>query len=77
MKQTTRSSLTAFAVLLVVGAACTSSDEPPRAEKAEAVVAVGDPAPVFALPTSNGQELSLAEFRGKKAVLLYFSMGPG
>ena len=37
----------------------------------------GDRAPNFVLPAANGPEVSLEEFRGRKAALLYFSMGPG
>ena len=33
---------------------------------------VGDPAPDFSLPSTEGREISLKEFRGKKNVVLYF-----
>jgi peroxiredoxin Q/BCP len=33
---------------------------------------VGDPAPDFALPNQDGEEVRLSGFRGKKAVVLYF-----
>lgn len=33
---------------------------------------VGDPAPDFRLPSTEGREISLKEFRGKKKVVLYF-----
>ncbi|GCE13279.1 peroxiredoxin [Tengunoibacter tsumagoiensis] len=33
---------------------------------------VGDQAPEFTLPSQNGTEVSLADFRGQKAVVLYF-----
>lgn len=39
-------------------------------------VAVGDPAPVFTLPSVEGAPVSTSDFVGKP-VLLYFSMGPG
>ncbi len=32
----------------------------------------GDPAPDFFLPASNGQKISLKDYRGKKSVVLYF-----
>jgi peroxiredoxin Q/BCP len=32
----------------------------------------GDPAPDFTLPSSTGQPISLAQFRGKQHVVLYF-----
>jgi len=33
---------------------------------------IGDKAPVFALPTDAGDEVSLAQFEGKQNVVLYF-----
>ena len=41
------------------------------------VLAEGDPAPAFRLPSASGEDVSLDDFRSKQAVLLYFSMGPG
>jgi thioredoxin-dependent peroxiredoxin len=35
-------------------------------------IAVGDKAPDFKLRDQNGKEVSFADFRGKKAVVLYF-----
>jgi len=35
-------------------------------------VKVGDTAPDFTLPAQNGSSVSLSDFRGKKAVVLYF-----
>ena len=35
-------------------------------------VKVGDLAPDFSLPTQDGKQISLNEFRGKEAVVLYF-----
>jgi peroxiredoxin Q/BCP len=35
-------------------------------------LAVGDRAPDFSLPDAEGKTVSLADFRGKKAVVLYF-----
>ena len=35
-------------------------------------IAVGDKAPDFKLRDQSGKEVSLADFRGKKAVVLYF-----
>ncbi|MFL5799231.1 MAG: hypothetical protein ACJ77A_15030 [Actinomycetota bacterium] len=40
-------------------------------------VSVGDRAPLFTLRSAQGLRISLGEFRGRKPVLLYFSMGPG
>lgn len=38
---------------------------------------VGKAAPDFTLPDTSGQSVSLASFRGDKAVILYFSEGAG
>ncbi|MHC5724308.1 MAG: peroxiredoxin [Nostoc sp.] len=35
-------------------------------------IKVGDTAPNFSLPAQNGSTVSLEDFRGKKAVVLYF-----
>ncbi len=39
-------------------------------------VKVGEIAPDFTLPSASGGKVTLSDFEGK-AVLLYFSMGPG
>ena len=36
---------------------------------------VGQKAPDFALPSSTGKEIKLAEFAGKKATVLFFFVG--
>ncbi len=36
---------------------------------------VGDKAPSFALPSSTGKETKLADFAGKKAVVIFFYIG--
>jgi thioredoxin-dependent peroxiredoxin len=38
----------------------------------EAMIAVGSPAPDFTLKTGNGDSVRLADFRGKKNVVVYF-----
>jgi hypothetical protein len=38
---------------------------------------VGDPAPSFTLPSEAGEQVSLADYLGKKPVLLYFHMADG
>ena len=35
-------------------------------------IEVGQPAPDFELPDAEGRRIRLADFRGKKAVVLYF-----
>ena len=68
----------AAALLLVVGAACSDpASSPPGTENRASSLKVGDEAPNFTLPSASGEEVSLADYRGEKAVLLYFSMGPG
>ncbi len=37
-----------------------------------ATLSVGDPAPEFTRPTAGGEEISLSQFRGRRAVVLYF-----
>jgi hypothetical protein len=38
---------------------------------------VGDAGPEFRLPSAQGGTVALADYRSKRDVLLYFSMGPG
>jgi cytochrome oxidase Cu insertion factor (SCO1/SenC/PrrC family) len=63
--------------LLLIGAACAEPATPPGTEDTASSLKVGDEAPDFTLPSAGGEEVSLADYRGEKAVLLYFSMGPG
>jgi hypothetical protein len=62
--------LTAATLLLFLVTACGGSG-------GGGALAVGDAAPAFSLPSADGRTVSLSEFRGKQALLLYFSMGPG
>jgi hypothetical protein len=43
----------------------------------ESVPRIGEMAPAFALPSAEGGHVSIRDFQGRSAVLLYFSMGPG
>ncbi len=61
-------------VPLLVGTACSGGG---GSQTATGGVRVGSVAPDFSLPSTSGDTVSLSEFRGRKAVLLYFSMGPG
>lgn len=65
-------------LLALLGVACTSTpgSNDGSSEGAAEGVAVGDRAPSFTLPTAEGGQASLSDFRGQP-VLLYFSMGPG
>lgn len=42
-----------------------------------AVVAVAQPAPSFRLPSAQGPEIGLEDFRGKQSVLVWFTKGMG
>lgn len=54
-----------------------SQDAPTGEDMSEGGLAEGGAAPNFTLPSAQGASVSLASFRGEKAALLYFSMGPG
>jgi peroxiredoxin len=41
------------------------------------MLAVGDVAPEFRLPSAQGAEVSLAEYRGRKNVIVWFTKGMG
>jgi cytochrome oxidase Cu insertion factor (SCO1/SenC/PrrC family) len=61
--------------LVLLATACGASDGGDSSD--QATVHVGDKAPNFTLPSATGERVSLSQYRGKKPVLLYFSMGPG
>ena len=70
---------TVAGLVLLIGAsavlgACTGGGPTPAPATG---IRVGDEAPGFTLPSGQGGRASLSEFRNKKAVLLFFSMGPG
>jgi hypothetical protein len=70
-----RIGLVGIALALIVGPSCgPGGDGDPNREQ---VVREGDRAPSFTLPSAQGREVSMEQFRGRRAVLLYFSMGPG
>ena len=48
------------------------SADSPSAKSPAVVPAVGTPAPAFTLPASNGQTISLADYKDRKTVVLYF-----
>ena len=64
--------LLAGLVLLAVG--CSTTSPSPGARSA---LEVGDEAPALALPSTDGGNVDIDDYRGEKSVLLYFSMGPG
>jgi peroxiredoxin Q/BCP len=57
----------AIATMVVMGLSLAA---PARAQAPEGGPKVGDPAPAFSLPGSDGATHALAEFKGKKAVVL-------
>jgi cytochrome oxidase Cu insertion factor (SCO1/SenC/PrrC family) len=65
------------AVAMLLGSACSSSTTSQGDAGRTSAPRVGAPAPNFSLPSAQGGTISLAGFHGRKAVLLYFSMGPG
>ncbi len=66
--------LTITLVLFGLAASACSRSSAPTARSG---LQVGSAAPRFSLPSAHGGMVSLAEFLGRKPVLLYFSMGPG
>jgi hypothetical protein len=62
------------AALVLVLAACGPD---PRQQGAPEPVKVGSQAPAFTLKTPDEKPISLADYRDRRPVLLYFSMGPG
>jgi hypothetical protein len=66
--------LAIFAVASLLGVACGASGGPPANGN---FVGEGDRAPDFTLPSAQGPKVSSQDYVGRRAVLLYFSMGPG
>ena len=77
MNAKTKVAVAAFALFVLVAAACNARPESDRSKSVSAVVRVGDEGPAFTLPSAQGGTVSLSDYRGRKSVLLYFSMGPG
>ncbi|MGH2752989.1 MAG: redoxin domain-containing protein [Actinomycetota bacterium] len=78
MSKWTRGLLPVLMFGLVAGVACSTPSGPPPPDSDEnSTSMVGKPAPDFTLPAAGGKDVSLGDYRGRKAVLLYFSMGPG
>jgi hypothetical protein len=69
--------LAALFALTLLGVACGSGKGSSMGAGGTKAVRAGSVAPEFALRSAKGGTVSLGEFRGRKAVLLYFSMGPG
>lgn len=80
--------LLAAGVFGLIAAACgddQTPDEPMPAfptlqtggETPASSVAVGEPAPDFTLPASDGGQVSLASYKGQQPALLFFHMAAG
>jgi len=67
--------LVLFGALMLLVPACGGTEGPNGSR--EDYPREGDKAPGFSLPSAEGSAVSVADFRGKQPVLLYFSMGPG
>lgn len=70
-----RASLAALLFAAALVTSCTG-EAPPSPSSSPRFAGAGDRAPSFTLPSSDGDTVSLSDYRGRP-VLLYFSMGPG
>jgi cytochrome oxidase Cu insertion factor (SCO1/SenC/PrrC family) len=66
-----------FGGAVVLALILTGCGPDPRQQRALEPVKVGSQAPAFTLETPEGKPISLADYRDRRPVLLYFSMGPG
>src|SRR5436190_946810 len=53
------------------------SERPPSAPAAPSGLPLGSPAPAFELPDLQGARMKLADFRGRKLLLIFFNPGCG
>lgn len=67
----------ALGVLLALVVSACGGSEGGGASPSDEFLRVGEPAPGFEMPSAEHGQVSLADFRGRKPILLYFSMGPG
>lgn len=77
MRRVTVMRVGAALALVALGVGCDRSGEPPTDASRSAVIGEGEAAPRFSLPSTAGTQVELSDYRDKRPVLLYFSMGPG
>jgi hypothetical protein len=65
----------AMSFVAVLGTSCGNGGEVSAGRRE--LLRVGAEAPPFTLPSPDDESVSLEDYRGRRAVLLYFSMGPG
>ncbi len=64
----------AWAALMLLGAFLTLMPSPAHAEQQPTIgTAVGEAYPDFVLPTLEGKDVRLSDFRGKKVLLIHFA----
>ena len=68
--------LVPFGLVMLLAAGCAGGERATGPEGGD-LAREGQPAPSFRLPSGRASSVSLADFRGKRQVLLYFSMGLG
>ena len=64
--------LLSFCVVASMSVATVAAQGPAPAPQFSAELKVGDPAPAFSLPGSDGKTHSLSDYKGKTVVLAWF-----
>jgi thioredoxin-dependent peroxiredoxin len=64
--------LLSFCIVATLGVASAAAQAPSPTPQYSADLKVGDPAPAFSLPGSDGKTHSLADYKGKTVVLAWF-----
>jgi peroxiredoxin len=64
--------LLSFCVVASMSVATVAAQGPSPAPQFSAELKVGDPAPAFSLPGSDGKTHSLSDYKGKTVVLAWF-----
>ena len=66
----------AITLVAVLGTSCGNDGGERTADRGQPA-RLGAKAPPFTLPSPDNGAVSLEDYRGRRPVLLYFSMGPG